>query len=71
MVDLGAYLCKDLNTSKLKTYESFTDTYIKDLYDSEHVHTDTKLVFVLLDAKYKKADLHNVMENQCQHLTMT
>ena len=26
---------------------------------------------VILDAKYKKADLHKVMETQCQHLTMT
>ena len=71
MVDLGAYLCKDLNTSKLKTYESFTETYIKDIYELEHVHTDTKLLCVLLDAKYEKADLHKVMETQCQHLTMT
>ena len=26
---------------------------------------------MILDAKYEKADLHKVMENQCQHLTMT
>ena len=26
---------------------------------------------VILDVKYKKADLHKVMETQCQHLTMT
>ena len=25
---------------------------------------------VILDAKYKKSDLHKVMETQCQHLTM-
>ena len=32
---------------------------------------DTKQLHVILDAKYKKTDLHKVMENQCQHLTMT
>ena len=26
---------------------------------------------VIIDAKYEKADLHKVMENQCQHLTKT
>ena len=37
----------------------------------EHVHTATKLLCVILDAKYDKADLHKVMETQCQHLTVT
>ena len=35
------------------------------------MHTATKLLRVILDAKYEKSDLHKVMENQCQHLTMT
>ena len=26
---------------------------------------------VILYAKHEKSDLHKVMENQCQHLTMT
>ena len=26
---------------------------------------------IILFAKYKKLDLHKVMETQCQHLTMT
>ena len=26
---------------------------------------------LILDAKYKKVDLHKVMETQCQHLTTT
>ena len=33
--------------------------------------TATKQLSVILDAKYEKADLHKVMENQFQHLTMT
>ena len=41
------------------------------MYELEHVHTNTKLLHVILDAKYEKVDLHKVMETQCQHLTMT
>ena len=37
----------------------------------EHVRTATKQLCVILDAKYEKADLHKVMETQCQHLTVT
>ena len=49
----------------------FTNAYFKEVYESEHVRTATKLLRVILYAKYEKSDLHKVMENQCQHLTMT
>ena len=71
MVDLGAYIFKDLNIRGIKLEESFTDAYVKELYESEHALTDTKLLHIILDAKYKKSDLHKVMETQCQILTMT
>ena len=32
---------------------------------------NTKLFHIVLDAKYEKADLHKVMETQCQLLTTT
>ena len=35
------------------------------------MHTATKGLCVILDAKYEKSHLHKVMETQCQHLTMT
>ena len=31
----------------------------------------TKRSRVIFDAKYEKVDLHKIIENQCQHLTMT
>ena len=71
MVDLGNYIFKYLNTGKITPEEQFTNDYVKDEYDSDHIHTATKLLRVLLDAKYETADLHKVMENKCQHLTMT
>ena len=71
MVDLGAYLFKYLNTGKLNLKICFTGAYFKELYESEHVRTDTKILQVILDAKYEKANLHKVMKTQFQHLTMT
>ena len=49
----------------------FTNSYVKEVYELEHVHTSTKQLNVILDAKYEKADLHKVMETQCQNLTTT
>ena len=34
------------------------------------MHTATKLLRVILYAKYEKVDLHKVIENQCQHSTI-
>ena len=71
MVDLGTYIFKYLNTEKITPDESFTNAYVKGVYKLEHVHTDTRRLRVILDAKYEKVDLHKFMENKCQHLTMT
>ena len=70
MVDLGMYIFKDLNTEKITPEESFTDAYVEEVYESEHIRTSTKQIRVILDAKYEKANLHKVMETQCQHLTI-
>ena len=41
------------------------------MYRLEHVCTATKILRVILDAKYEKANLHKIMETQCQNLTIT
>ena len=71
MVDLDTYIFKDLNTGKITPEESFTNAYVEEVYESEHVRTATKRLRVILEAKYEKSDLHKVMETQCQHLTTT
>ena len=71
MVDLGKYIFKDLNTRKSKPEEQFTDAYLKGVYELAHVRAATKQLRVILDAKYKKSDVHKVMETQCQRLTIT
>ena len=42
MVDLGMYEFKDLNTGKITPEELFTNTYVGEVYDSEHVSTTTE-----------------------------
>ena len=49
----------------------FTNAYVEEVYESDHVRTATKRLHVILDAKYEKVGLHKVMENHCQHLRMT
>ena len=71
MIDLGTYLCKYLNIGEIKPEEQFTDAYVEEVYKTEHVHTATKRFHVVLYDKYKKIDLYQVMETQCQHLTTT
>ena len=71
MVGLGRYVFKYLNTGGNTPEEYFTYSYVEEVYESEHVRTTTKTLRVTLDAKYKEADLHNVVETQCHHLTMT
>ena len=71
MVNLGTYIFNYLNIGVNTPEELFTNAYVEDVYDSEHICTATKRLRVILDAKYEKADLHKVMENQCQNLTMT
>ena len=48
MVDLSAYLFKYLNTSKIKPEESFTDAYVREVYESKHEHTATNRLLVIL-----------------------
>ena len=55
----------------IKLEESFTEPYVKEVYESEHIRNSSKQLRAILDSKYKKADLHKVMENQCRHLTKT
>ena len=64
MVDLGTYIFKYLNKEKITPEESFTDIYVEEAHESEHVLTSTKKLRVILDAKYEKADLHKVIETQ-------
>ena len=68
MVDLGTHEFKYLNIGNITPEESFTNVYAEEINESEQVHTSTKRLCVILDAKYEKPDLNKVMKNQCQDL---
>ena len=69
MVDVVIYEFKYSKTRNITPEELLINTYAEKVYESEHVITSTKWLHVILDAKYKKLDLNNVVKNQCQHLT--
>ena len=71
MVDLGTYIFKDLDTEQITPEEYFTNAHVKEVYESDHVRTTTRWLCIILNSEYEKSDLLKVMENQCQHLTMT
>ena len=71
MVDLGGFVLKKLNTGEITPEESFVNAYVKEVYESAHIRTTTKQLRVTLDSKDEKSDLHEGMENRCQHLTIT
>ena len=40
-VDLGMYIFRYLNTGEITPEESFTNAYVGEVYESEHVRTTT------------------------------
>ena len=47
------------------------NAYAEEIRESEKVRNSTKWLRVILDYKYKKSDLNEVMKNQVQNLTET
>ena len=54
MVDLGTDEFNNLNTKKITPEYIFTNAYTEEIHESEQVHTSTKRLHVILDAKYEK-----------------
>ena len=71
MVNLDKYILKYLNTGKITYKYCFTNSHVKEWYESAHVCTATELLRVILYAKYDKSNLHKDMKTHCQNLIMT
>ena len=69
MLDMGSFEFKNYIQGRLYLKNSSKNTYAEEIHESKEVCTSTKLVRVILDAKYEKSDLNKFMKNQCQHLT--
>ena len=53
MVDLGAYIFKYLNIGIIAPEQLFTNAYVEEVYESDHVSTAAKQLRVILDSKNK------------------
>ena len=53
---------------KVKPEESFINLYVDECLESEGAISVTLRMRRILDAKYKNADLNEVMAKKCQHL---
>ena len=56
----------NLNADKISTKYSFTDEYVKGVYVSENIITYTKQLNTILNAKYKKVGLNELVEEKFQ-----
>ena len=45
------------------------NTYVGEFFRSENMYSSTKIIRAIIDAKYEKSGLNNVMKEQCQHIT--
>ena len=69
IVYLSTYKFKYLNKGKIIPEELFRNTFTEESYESEHVCNATKLLSVILYAKYEKSYLDKITETECQQLT--
>ena len=68
MIHLGTYESKDLNTGRITPEDYFMNSYLEEVFESEHVRTSTKQLLTILDASYEDVDLNKAMKNQLWNL---
>ena len=68
MVEFIKYDFKTLTHKQFKPEESFINKYVRKCLESEVTISSTCRIRRILDAKYEKADLKQVVDNQCQQL---
>ena len=61
MVDLINYDFKFITDKTVKPEESFINSYVKKCLKSDSAISSTRRICILLDVKYKKADINKVM----------
>ena len=63
MKNLGTNEFLIFNTGKITPQKSFVNLYIEEVYGSENLFTSTKLLYIILYAKYEKAHLNKVIKS--------
>ena len=68
MVDLSNYNFKSLTVSLVKSEEYIINLYIDECLKSERTVSSNRRMRIILDTKYKQADLNKFMTKKCQRL---
>ena len=71
MVNVGNYNFKSITDKTIDPEESFVNLYVYERLESYSAISSTHMMHIILDTKYKEADLNKVMTKQCQHRTAT
>ena len=70
MFDVSSYDFNIIAAETVKPEESFINFSVNECFESECTISATHSMRSILDAKYKKADLNKVINQQFQHLTL-
>ena len=72
MVYISNYEFKSITDKTVKPEESFVNSYVGECFGSDNAISPTHRMRRILDVKYEKAELNEVMTKQYQkHLTAT
>ena len=71
MVNVRNYNFTSILDITVKPEESFMNSYTDKCLKSDSAISSTAKMHIVLDYKYRKADLNRVMIKQCQHLNDT
>ena len=70
MVDVRNYDFNIIMAKTVKPEESFINSYVDECFESNSAISETQIMRRILDARYKKSDLNNIMTEKCQHLSL-
>ena len=68
MVDVSNHESVYITYKTVKPEESFINSYVGKCFESDSAISSTRIMIRILGAKYKKANLNNVMAEKYQHL---
>ena len=68
MIDISNYNFKPMTDKIVNPEEYFINSYFNECLESESTISETHIMRIIIDAKYKKTYLNKVMTGQCQQL---
>ena len=66
MVDVSNYNFKSITDKTVKLEESFVNSYVEECFEFDNTKISTRRMRRILYVKFEKADLNEVLNEQCQ-----